>query len=169
LGKIEPGNQYVQNTAGKRTLLKHALAVPTGSGRPVAHLTAPRKPDKRTPEESAPEPAAEIEEDHRLAVARAAREEAEPSAAARTAAYFRGLAAAGPAQPTPAPTAAARFQYLRDAFGAYPPEHKSQPRVPKAPSTKKAEAEEKRKARLAASVEKELAKHKKAVDKFFKH
>ena len=43
LGKISKGAGYVTNTTGKKTLLKHALPVPKESGKPLAHLTAPRK------------------------------------------------------------------------------------------------------------------------------
>ena len=43
LGKITPGAGYVTNTTGKKTLLKHALPVPQGSGKPLAHLTTPRR------------------------------------------------------------------------------------------------------------------------------
>jgi hypothetical protein len=62
LGKITPGAGYVTNTAGKKTLLKEALPVPKGSGKAVAHLTAPRRnaqpsaPDKSTKPSVAPPP-----------------------------------------------------------------------------------------------------------------
>jgi hypothetical protein len=43
LGKITPGNAYVENSNGRQTLLKDALPVPKGSGKPLGQLTAPRK------------------------------------------------------------------------------------------------------------------------------
>ena len=42
LGRITPGAGFVENTNGRQTLFKHALPVPRGSGKPLAHLTAPR-------------------------------------------------------------------------------------------------------------------------------
>jgi hypothetical protein len=62
LGKISLGAGYVTNTTGKKTLLKEALPVPKGSGKAVAHLTAPRRnaqpsaPDKSTKPSVAPPP-----------------------------------------------------------------------------------------------------------------
>ena len=53
LGKISLGAGYVTNTTGKKTLLKEALPVPKGSGRAVAHLTAPRKNAQPAPDKSA--------------------------------------------------------------------------------------------------------------------
>ena len=44
LGKMASGGGYVTNTArGKKTLLKQALAVPKESGKPLGHLTTPRR------------------------------------------------------------------------------------------------------------------------------
>ena len=62
LGKISLGAGYVTNTTGKKTLLKEALPVPKGSGKAVAHLTAPRRnaqpsaPDKSAKPSVAPPP-----------------------------------------------------------------------------------------------------------------
>jgi hypothetical protein len=62
LGKISLGADYVTNSTGKKTLLKEALPVPKGSGKAVAHLTAPRRnaqpsgPDKSTKPSLAPPP-----------------------------------------------------------------------------------------------------------------
>ncbi len=42
LGRVQPGSQFVTNTAGRQTLLKEAQPVPRDSERPVGRLTDPQ-------------------------------------------------------------------------------------------------------------------------------
>ena len=148
LGKITHGAGYVQNTNGRQTLLKDALPVPKGSGKPLGQLTAPRKqPAPRAAKKAAVAPP-------------------EPQR------VFEGGSSGSGANPlSAAPVAASHFTEAQkrrgDAVSAHIMSyvHKTTPEGRAQAAKKKADAEaekeRKRQAKLAVSVEKELAKQKK--------